>query len=277
MNKPHFPSSYRYGLLVFISALVFALPAQAGNIFFGLSINGGKVTLTNQGNSTAFYPAVLRLRANGQWESLALPAEIRPPAELPPGAQLDFAWSTQASQENPSPLELSTPVMVRFFDQAGNDFGQISFFNQPPLTSDLSKTAYEDGMMVIAPPVSPDGTPIHGSWLLWPQEEGIAPISKPVRFEHTQPPAKYIEWKPGMDKLRLSLGAGLPGAFLLHETPNGLVMQNLPNGGVQGLQQRTAWLDAFELFYKFAEILCATAVVLMAWHLVGTRRKRAAI
>lgn len=277
MYKPLFPALCRHGLLVFISALFFALPAYAGNIFFGLSINGGKVTLTNQGNSTAFYPAVLRLRANGQWEPLAFPAEIKAPAELPPGAQIDFAWSTQALQEKPSPLELLNPVMVRFFDQAGNDFGQISFFNQPPLTSDLSQTRYENGLMVIAPPVSPDGTSIAGSWLLWPQEEGIAPLSKPVRFEHTQPAARHIEWHPGMEKLRLDLGAGLPAAMLLHETANGLFMQNLGNGGMQGVQQRTAWLDAFDLFYQLAELFTAAAAVLMAWHLVGTWRKRAAI
>jgi hypothetical protein len=276
MNWPHLPSRLRHGLLVFISALTFVLPAHAGNIFFGLSINGTKITLTNQGNSTAFHPVVMRLHADGHWVPLPFPPEVRPPAELPAGAQVDFLWLNLPPHNQPSQLELLNPVMVRFFDQAGNSFGQISFFNQPSLTSDLSQTGYVKGLMTIAPPVSPDGSAIRASWLLWPQEEGIAPLTKPVRFEYTQPPAKRIEWQPGMDKLRLDLGAGLPAAILLHETAHGLMLQNLINGGVQGSQQRTAWLDSYGLFFNLAYLAAAVAAVLMLWHLASKWRERTA-
>jgi hypothetical protein len=267
MNKPLFFSLLRHGALVFISTLALVLPAQAGNIFFGLSINGDKVTLTNQGNSIAYYPAVMQLRADGHWQRLALPPGAKAPAELLPGAQLDLLWPTLPQQQMPSSLEFFKPVMVRFFDQAGNYFGQISFFNQPNMTSDLSQSGYAGGLMTIAPPVSPDGNAIHASWLLWPQEEGIVPLNKPVRFEHSQPDAKRIEWHPGMDKLRLNLGAGLPSAILLHETANGFAMQNLPNGGVQGMQQRTAWLDASEWLYKLAAVMAGAAVIVMLWRM----------
>jgi hypothetical protein len=276
MNELSFPSLLRYGVLFLINALFLVLPAHAGSIFFGLAINGNKVTLTNQGNSTAYYPAVMRLQADGRWEALPLLQSVTAPAELLPTAQLDFVWPNLPSPQQQSPLERLNPVMVRFFDQAGNYFGQISFFNQPAMTSDLSQTGYVNGLMTIAPPVNPDGTVIPASWLLWPQEEGIAPLTKPVRFEHHQPPAKRIEWHPGMEKLRLDLGAGLPGAILLHETANGLAMQNLMNGGAQGIQQRSAWLEARETFYKLANVLAAAAAIFLLWHLIGAWRERAA-
>ncbi|MGZ3235945.1 MAG: hypothetical protein ACXU8A_01050 [Burkholderiaceae bacterium] len=271
-----FPPLFRCGLAGFLALLIFVLPAHAGNIFFGLSINGNTITLTNQGNSSAYYPVVMRLLSDGRWEPLAPPAGITSSAELASNAHTDFIWPAAVPQQKPFPLDLFRPVMVRFFDQAGNGFGQISFFTQPPVTSDLSESRYVNGLMTIAPPRNEGGVVIGASWLLWPQEEGIAPLSAPVSFVHKQPPARRIEWQPGMDKLRLNLGAGLPSAILLHEVGGGYVVQNLINGGVQGVQQRASWLDASVRFYNWAEGIAAVAAIVLLWCLVGAWCRKAA-
>jgi hypothetical protein len=276
MNVKILPPLFRCGFAGFLALLIFVLPAHAGNIFFGLSINGNTITLTNQGNSSAYYPVVMRLLPDGRWEPLAPPAGIAPSAELASSAHIDFIWPTATAQQKPFPLDIFRPIMVRFFDQAGNGFGQISFFTQPSVTSDLSESRYENGLMTIAPPRNEGGVVIGASWLLWPQEEGIAPLNAPVTFKHKQPPARRIEWKPGMDKLHLNLGAGLPSAILLHEVGGGYAMQNLISGGVQGVQQRTSWLDASGPFYNWAEGIAAVAIIVMLWCLFSAWRKKVA-
>jgi hypothetical protein len=276
MNVKIFPPLFRCASAGLLTLLIFVLPAHAGNIFFGLSINGNTLTLTNQGNSSAYYPAVMRLLPDGRWDPLPQQAGTTPSAELAANAHIDFVWPTTTQQQKPFPLDLFRPVMVRFFDQAGNGFGQISFFNQPSVTSDLSESRYEKGLMTIAPPRNEGGVVIHTSWLLWPQEEGIAPLSAPVSFVHKQPPARRIEWQPGMDKLHLNLGAGLPSAMLLHEVGGGYVVQNLINGGVQGVQQRASWLDASVRFYNWAEGIATVAAIVMLICLVSAWRKKAA-
>lgn len=274
MNASLLSFLLRYALTLPLTLLILALPAHAGNIFFGLSINGNTLTLTNQGNSIAYYPVVMRLLPDGSWDPLAPEQGTARAAELLPYAHIDLQWPAAAPQQKPFPLDQFRPVMVRFFDQAGNSFGQISFFNQPPLTADLSESGYVDGLMTIAPPRNEGGVAITASWLLWPQEEGIAPLNKPVSFTYHQPPARRIEWKNVTGKLRLNLGAGLPSAMLLHEVGGGYVLQNLINGGVQGVQQRTAWLDASDRLSTWAEIVAAIATLLMAWCLIDAWRKR---
>jgi len=78
-----------------------------------------------------------------------------------------------------------------------------------------------------------------------------------------------------MDKLHLNLGAGLPSAILLHEVGGGYVMQNLINGGVQGVQQRASWLDASVHFYNWAEGIAAVAGIALLCCLASAWRRRA--
>jgi hypothetical protein len=159
--------------------------------------------------------------------------------------------------------------MVRFYDQDGSGFGQISFFKPPPQVSQALAASYVRGLMTISPPKDKS---IRASWLLWPQEEGIKPLRYPVSFAFKQPSARRIEWHADMDKVRLNLGAGLPSAVLLHETDQGLFLQNLAGGGLQGHEQRAAWLDWKNLFYGIAAAVAALTFFvpqLIAW------RKRA--
>ena len=248
--------------------------ARAGNIFFGMAINGNTLTLTNQGNSTAFYPAVLRILPDGQWAPLPFPPGSTSNAELLPGAKIDFVWEETAPGSQ-SPLEALRPVMVRFYDQAGSGFGQISFFAQPQMAEESLDAGYHDGRMTITPPKP--GSAIHASWLLWPQEGGIGPLHHRLDLTIKQPPARRIVWHPGTGKVQFDLGAGEPFAMLVHETDHGLLLQNLGDGGLQGREQRPGWLDAGRWFYGAAQIAAALALcallarVVMQW--LGQRKK----
>lgn len=252
----------RHKLLIALAAWLFSCAAAAGSISFQLSLTGTTLTVTAKGDSTAFYPAVFRLLADGRWERLAGVSAGLPPAELLPGAHLDFLWPQSlggrplASQP---PLERLQPLMVRFFDQAGVSFGQISFMQPPPAASETLAARYVDGQLTVAPPGAGG---IHATWIIWAQEEGIALIRRPVVFEHTQPPARRIEWHAGMNPLRLATGAAQPSALLLHETPQGLTLQTVARDIAQGRQQRTGWLDARSWLYGLALLAVVLALLL---------------
>ncbi len=233
-------------LLLTLFAALFSCVTFAGSISFQLSLTGATLTLTSKGDSSAFYPEVFRLRADGRWERLARTSSAASPAELMPGAQLDLRWPETRPLESLPPLEQLRPLMVRFFDQAGVSFGQISFMQAPLIANETLSARYANGLLSVSPP---GGAEIRATWVIWPQEEGIDPIHRPVIFEHDQPPARRIEWQAGMKPLRLPTGAAEPLVMLLHETSQGFKLQTVAREISQGRQQRTGWLDAQTWFY----------------------------
>lgn len=235
-----------------------AFGAWAGTISFDLSLTGSTLTVTSKGDSAAFYPAVFRLVADGRWERLATLAASPTVAELLPGAHIDLLWPDMRPTQNLSPVERSRPLMVRFFDQAGVSFGQLSFMQTPPPATETLQAEYRNGILTVSPPSAGS---IQATWMLWPREDGIAPIRRPVNFDHDQPPARRIEWHAGMEAVRQATGAAQPMVMLVHETTQGLSLQIVARGVVQGRQQRSAWLDARQLFYLLA-LLAAIAAVL---------------
>jgi hypothetical protein len=249
-------------LMLAVTGLLFSQSALAGSISFGLSVTGSQLTLINQGSGSAFYPAVFRMLSDGSWAQLEASSA---PAELPAGTHLQLTWPDAHPAEEMSDLERMQPVMVRFFDQNGVGFGQIAFFNAPPAAKTVLKAGYVNGALRIEPP--PDAaSSIQATWVLWPQEEGIKPIRLPVRFVHRPPPALRIDWRgQGKVAFRLDTGAGQPAVILLHETEQGYAQQFVPDGGLQGREQRAAWLDATPQFYAaslIALIFAAGAMVL---------------
>jgi hypothetical protein len=236
-------------ILAFI-ALLLSQSALAESMSFGLSLTGSELTLINQGNGSAFYPAVFRMLPDGSWTQLGASGA---PAELAAGARMELIWHEPRSPQQVSGLDGMGPVMVRFFDQAGVGFGQISFFSAPPAAKTVLKAGYVDGALQIEPPDA--ASSIRASWVLWPQEEGIMPIRLPVRFEHRAPPAVRIDWlRKDRALTRLDTGAGQPAVILLHETEQGYAQQIVPDGGLQGREQRAAWLDAAPKFYAASVI-----------------------
>jgi hypothetical protein len=259
--------------MLWLPMCLMALSAHAGSISFNLSINDNKLTLSHQGDASAFHPVVLRMQADGRWQTLQPLPGTQAPVEFKPGAQFTFAWPDRRPVSSLAPIETLRPVMVRFFDQAGAGFGQISFFNHPlNATEDLSlKAGYVNGRMTIAPPTS---AAIRATWLLWPKEQGIAALTEPVQPKHHQPDARRLTWQSGADKVSVDLGKGLPAAHLLHETEDGYRLQIVPNGGVQGRQQRAGWLEANERFYFAARLALAAALALLLWPLLSFWRNR---
>lgn len=253
------------------TALLLSLSAAAGGLSFRLSLTGSQLTVINQGDSSAFYPAVFRMLPDGSWEKLEA---TDAPLELPSSARLQLTWPDTRPLETVSELERMQPVMVRFFDQAGVGFGQISFFHAPPAVNTALKARYVNGALQIEPP---DGaSSIRASWVLWPQEDGIEPIRLPVRFEHRQPPALRIDWRSrGRFQFRLDTGAGQPEAILVHESARGFAMQIVPRGGVQGREQRAAWLDATPKFCAASVIALAVAAGAMVLQFLRRPRGRA--
>jgi hypothetical protein len=237
--------------------LLLSQSALAGSMSFGLSVTGSELTLTNQGNSLAFYPAVFRMLSDGTWARLEASSAQ---AELAAGARLQLTWPDTHPAGQLSALERMQPVMVRFFDQSGVGFGQIAFLTAPPAAKTALKAAYVNGALQIEPP--PDAAPsMRASWVLWPQEEGIRPIRLPVRFAHHPPPALRIDWRGrGKVPFKLDTGAGQPAVILLHETEQGYAQQYVPDGGLQGREQRAAWLDATPKFYAASLIALVFAV-----------------
>ncbi|MDR3481032.1 MAG: hypothetical protein P4L91_09990 [Burkholderiaceae bacterium] len=276
INTTSLVARYRIGILAACSLLLLCIAplAFAGNIFFDLAIDGDRLSLTNRGDSSAYYPVVLRLTADGRWQALPLLPGMSAPAQVLRGEKIRFVWDVATPVENLSPLERLQPVMVRFFDQAGAGFGQISLFKPAPPAPAPLKVDYADGWLTVAPPANGS---IHASWLLWPQEEGIVPLRHPVGNVSTQPPARRIEWRAGMDAARFYLGAARPSAILLHETDAGLVAQNVNDGGSHSREQRVAWLDASIFFYcaALALALLALGAVLArpfaAWRRAGVK------
>ena len=254
-----------------LTVLLLSQSALAGSMSFGLSVTGSELTVTNQGSSSAFYPAVFRMLSDGRWMRLEASSAQ---AELAAGARLEFTWPDAHPAEQLSELQRMQPVMVRFFDQNGVGFGQIAFFSAPPAAKTALKAAYVNGALQIEPP--PDAaSSIRASWVLWPQEEGIRPIRLPVRFAHRPPPALRIDWRDqGRVPFQLDTGAGQPAVILLHETEQGYAQQYVPNGGLLGREQRAAWLDATPKFYAASLIALVLAVGAMV--LQCLRRPRGA-
>jgi hypothetical protein len=244
-------------LMLAVSALLFPQPALAGGMFFGLSVTGSELTLTNQGNVSAFYPAVFRMLPDGSWARLESSSA---PAELAAGAHFQLTWPDTRPPEQMSELERMQPVMVGFFDQSGVGFGQITFFNPPPTAKNVLEAVYINGTFQIEPPHDAASS-IRATWVLWPREEGIKPIRLPVRFAQRPPPVLRIDWqRQGKVPFRLDTGAGQPAVILLHETEQGYAQQYVADGGLQGREQRAAWLDATPQFYTASLIALVFAV-----------------
>ena len=258
-------------LVIALAALLFSHTTLAGSVSFNLSLTGSQLTLVNQGDTSAFYPAVFRLLRDGNWAPLETTNRL---AELAASASHVLAWSEVHPPGPFAELERIQPIMVRFYDQAGVGFGQLSFFRAPPLVGIPLKARYASGTLQVHPP---EGTSsIRASWILWSEEEGIGPIRKPVRFAHSPKSPLRVDWKShGKSPLQVSTGAGMPAVVMVHETSQGLTLQRVPHGGLQGREQRAAWLDSAPQLYLFA--LTALSLAIGVLGLQFLRRSRASV
>ncbi len=256
--------------LALLPFLLLALAAQAGSISFDLAITDARLRVVNRGDSTAFHPQVLRLQDNGKWVALA-PVAGAAPAEMLPQAALEVQWPPQAPAAPESPASLR-PVMVRFFDQAGTAFGQITFFDHPLPADDaqILQAGYDDGRLTIAPPAS---AAVTATWLLWAQENGITALREPMRPAPPQPDARRIDWTSARTPQEFDLGNGMPTVFLLHQTPSGWRSQLVAKGVTQGRQQRAAWLDLGRPLRIAALLALLAGLSLLTWNLIEAQHR----
>ncbi|GAB3477883.1 hypothetical protein [Polaromonas eurypsychrophila] len=254
-----------------------SVPALAGGISFRLSATDSTLIVTLLGESQAFYPSVLRMLPDGRWEPLATKPGSVLPAELLPGKNYALEWPDTRPLQGLTQIERLLPVMVRYFEVGGVSFGQIVFINAPPPAIEILQASYVNGLLVVTPPEanhidSATSNTIHATWVLWPQEEGIALISEPLRFEHVQPPARRIEWQSGASAVHINTGKGQPDAMLLHETAQGYVLQTVAGSGLQGRQQRAVWLEASSKFYGMALLSALVAVIALLLYFIRAAR-----
>jgi len=255
-------------LVAFLSSCMCA--AHAGSISFNLALTGTRLTLSNTGDSVAFFPGALAMRGDGSWQPLSPPAGQ--PTQLAPGESMELIWPDARPLEILSAVERLRPTMVRFQDQAGVAFGQISFFTAPPPATAIVSADYTGGEFRVAPP---GGKEIRATWVLWPQEAGIAGIRETFSGDHNQPPAQRIAWINQQKTFNVWTGAGLPAVTLIHETAQGYQVQRVASGWQGGKQQRSAWLDSSQLFYTLALCLTALAAGVALWSAWQPRRRQA--
>jgi hypothetical protein len=185
---------------------------------------------------------------------------------------MELIWPDTRPLEILSAIERLRPTMVRFHDQAGVGFGQISFFTALPPATAIVSANYASGVFRVAPP---GGGEIRATWVLWPQEVGIAGIREAFRGDYVQPPARRIDWLNQQKTFSLLTGTGLPAVTLLHETSQGYQVQRVASGWQGGKQQRSVWLDSSRLFYTLALCLTALAAGVALWSGWQSRRRPA--
>ncbi|TRZ93064.1 MAG: hypothetical protein D4R84_11155 [Rhodocyclaceae bacterium] len=260
------PNRSRFCRNLLVAALgSYMCAAHAGSISFSLALTGASLALVNTGDSVAFFPGALAMRADGGWEPLAPPPGRKTPTQLAPGERLELVWPDVRPPEVLSAIERLRPTMVRFNDQAGVGFGQISFFTVPPPAAATVSAGYSGGMLRLAPP---SGDAIRATWVLWPQEAGIAGIRQAFTGDVNQPPARHIEWLKNQTTVSFLTGAGLPAVTLIHETAQGYQLQRVASGWPGGKQQRAVWLELNAVFYALAicfAILAAGAALRSWW------------
>jgi len=245
---------------------------HGGNISFSLALTGTRLALSNTGDSVAFFPRVLTMLADGGWQPMSPPAGLNAPTQLAPGARMELIWPDARPLDKLSAVERLRPTMVRFHDQAGVGFGQISFFTAPPPATAIVAAGYAGGLLQLSPP---GGDAIRATWVLWPQESGIAGIREAFKGDVDQPPAQRIEWLNKQKTFSFLTGAGLPSVTLVHETAQGYHLQRVASGWQGGKQQRSIWLDSGHLFYALALGFMALAAGIALWSRRQPRRRSA--
>ena len=258
-----------YGCLLLALLGTFASAAYAGNISFNLSLTGTRLSLISTGDSIAFFPSALAMQGDGNWIPLAVPTGEPALTQLAPGGHMELVWPDARPIEELSGLERLRPAMLRFFDQAGVGFGQISFFTTPPPATATVPAEYSGGALRLSPP---GVGATQATWVLWPQEEGIAGIRGALNADVQQPPAQRIEWRTGSKDARFFTGAALPAVVLIHETAQGYQLQRVAGGWPGGKQQRSPWLDASRWFYSLAAWFAALALGAWSWSWLRCRR-----
>lgn len=272
-------SSQRIALLNRIVALFFLallspqLRAEP-DISFQLALLENRLTLTPLGTAAAFYPTVLRMRPDGGWDELAAVPITPAQAQMRSGEARDFIWPAAPSAASPNDvaeaLRHIQPLMVRYREMDGVAWGQVAFLN-PPETGELLEVAYSAGALHLAlpQPGGPAAERLLSTWVVWPAEDGIERLAKPLDRRVHQPPAQHVDWRTTTRNVLVDTGPGQPDVWLLHETSGGYRLQVVAGVPPAGRQQRAFWLTQSGTFYGLAALLAV-----LAWMTGGLAQRR---
>lgn len=216
--------------------------ATAGTINFELELRDSRYVAVNRGDSAAYYPALFRLDRSGRWQELQ--PDVRP-MELWHGGVLSAPAAATPAQG----VEQAEVLLVRFFDQAGIAFSQITVLSRPPAVAAGLKASYAGTRLTINAPHATDI--IKATWLLLPWDTGIASLLTPQSFAHTPARAVRMHWRE-QSRGEFVTGTHLPDLLLLHETSEGFRLQRLTNSNPRHPEQRTAWLRMKRTWYLLA-------------------------
>lgn len=245
---------------VFILLCSLSLGASAGSISFRLSLQSQQLTLSNAGNSTAFYPTVFTIEAD-KWTPLFPPIGARTQTQLAPGESAEFVWPVSQAKNKGDRLIDIRPYLVRYFDQAGVGFSRIFFFNPPPDASSKLQVRRLDRTIEI---MRPESDTVRSTWVLWARQGGIADIGAGFAVEAVRPSAKRIDWSQGASSVLVYTGPVHESITLVHATPQGYRLQIAKLEDEIDMRQRSRWLDWGALFYALAFCLFAAAIGLLA-------------
>lgn len=241
--------------------------AQGGSISFDLSHGKEGLTITNKGDSIAYYPEVFVLDIDGQWRLLA---------GAPPVSQIaplkKASWRLAIERKSGDTIASLQPTMVRFFDQAGVSFGQVAFFGQPDMSGSKGLEArYGPAGLELKPPVVTEG--IFATWVLAAHSDGIADVLGPGRSTHRPPLARRIDWSQESRIVSLDTGKAHPPVVLIHETGSGPVRQDVASNIESRSDQRTGWLQSSKPLLTVAQLAAGAAIALMLYGFAMRWRK----
>jgi hypothetical protein len=245
-------------IITLFMALAWIPPASAGSIKFQFERRNDHCVIVNHGDSSAYYPVVYQLGRNGQWLTLQTGTQQ---AEIPPGRAVTARLIAPAATATKSDLDFFQVVLIRFFDQAGVSFGQMSPLRPPFESVYALRGHYAGRRLILEPP--PKKSTIGATWVVAPKEEGIAPIFTAQSFNQPQPPAPRIDWHQ-QQSATIDIGAAQPAALLFHETIGGLTLQRIQMKDTKISQQRTAWLTMRRPFYITAALCGLCGLLLFA-------------
>ena len=260
--------------LLFIVLLLPAL-ALAGSLSFDVSFVGDTaITAVNRGNESAYLARAWQLDAKGQWQSLL--NEAGGSSEWKAGATLTFRRPSAPKPAPGTPASFD-PILFRVIDQAGGAIPQLAWRTPPPGGEAVFSAGHAGGMLNIA--VLPGGSRgVVATHVIYYPYQGVGRLALPLSMaalDSEQPPAVVRHaWGSERSGIELPVGAGQPGAWLLHEvaTPAGpaLFLQVVPDGIQRGTEQRSPWLVMAQRHFG---LLAAIVGGLGALLLIGLPRR----
>ena len=218
---------------LFVSASLVFQFAWAGSISFSIGFTGDEIILNNTGTEAGYQFSLWTLDSSEKWQHL--PIFAGNVAYLAPGKNLRGRRQVLPAV---SALGRADPLLVIFHDQAGGRTAQLAWRQAPTAARSLLKTQHDSTSLKIA---AGDKNIITTYGIVVPYD-GIKRLTNRFSFGESPPDPLHHMWTDRA-VMKLKTGAGLAGAWLIHESSAGdLQVQIVPDGRIRGQEQIPFWL-----------------------------------